>query len=397
MTDFLPYGRQEITDEDVAAVADALRRPLITQGPLVEEFEAAFAEAVGARHAIAFANGTGALHAAAAVAGLGPGDDLLTTPVSFVASSNCALFVGARPRFSDIDATGNIDLASAVASGSADGVRAAVAVSLAGLPVDLAPLSAARAGGLVTIEDACHALGGRRDGVPIGGGDVADMTTFSLHPVKSMTTGEGGMVTTSRDDLAAALREFRTHGIRRPEGVDEDVLRGPWHYDVATLGFNYRLTDFQCALGLSQLKRLPRFVAERNRVAARYRERLRDVEGVTLPAEPRGDDVHGYHLFVVRFPEGAYRRRQVALGLREAGIGTQLHYIPIYRHGVYRERGYNDEEQRNPEAERYYREALSLPMFPAMHDGDVDRVVDELKRLLSAPAGEPAGAGASGA
>lgn len=386
MTDFLPYGRQDITDEDVAAVADALRRPLITQGPLVDEFEAAFAEFVGARHAVAFANGTGALHAAATAAGLGPGDEMLTTPISFVASSNCALFVGARPRFADIDGiTGNLDVEAAVFSGGASSSRAGVAVSLAGLPVDLEPLRAARADGFIAIEDGCHALGGRRDGTPIGGGDAADMTTFSLHPVKAMTTGEGGMVTTQRDDLATALREFRTHGIRRPETDDGDVLRGPWHYDVATLGFNYRLTDFQCALGLTQLERLPTFIAERNRVAARYRDQLRDVETIALPAEPRGDDVHAYHLFVVRFPEGAHRRRQVALGLREAGIGTQLHYIPIYRHTVYRDRGYTGLEEQMPEAERYYREALTLPMFPAMRDEDVDRVVHELRRLLAEP------------
>ena len=385
MTDFLPYGRQDITDEDVAAVADALRRPLITQGPLVEEFEAAFAEATGARHAIAFANGTGALHAAAAAAGLGPGDEMLTTPISFVASSNCALFVGARPRFADIDATGNLDVAAAVPSGAPTATRAGVAVSLAGLPVDLEPLRPAREAGFIAIEDGCHALGGRRDGVPIGGGDAADMTTFSLHPVKAMTTGEGGMVTTHRDDLADALREFRTHGIRRPASDDSDVLRGPWHYEVATLGFNYRLTDFQCALGLRQLERLPTFIAERNRVAARYRELLRDTEGVTLPAEPHGDDVHAYHLFVVRFPEGAHRRRQVALGLREAGVGTQLHYIPIYRHTLYRDHGYEGEAKRMPEAERYYHEALTLPMFPAMRDADVDRVVGELRRLLAEP------------
>ncbi len=393
MTEFLPYGRQDISEEDVAAVADALRRPLITQGPLVDEFEAAFAQATGARHAVAFANGTGALHAAAAAAGLGPGDELLTTPVSFVASSNCALFVGARPRFADIEPVGaNLDLRAAVDGGLAEGTRACVAVSLAGLPVDLGPLLPARAAGLLAIEDGCHALGGRRNGVPIGGGDSADMTTFSLHPVKAMTTGEGGMVTTHRDDLADALREFRTHGIRRPDTDDGDVLHGPWHYDVATLGFNYRLTDFQCALGLRQLERLPAFIKERNRVAARYRELLANVEGVSAPAEPKGDDVHAYHLFVVRFPEGAHRRRQIALGLREAGIGTQLHYIPIYRHGVYRDRGYGGEADRLPEAERYYREALTLPMFPAMRDSDVDRVVTELRRLLAAPLiTEPAG------
>lgn len=386
MSDFLPYGRQDITDEDVAAVADALRRPLITQGPLVEEFEAAFAEAVGARHAIAFANGTGALHAAAAAAGLGPGDEMLTTPVSFVASSNCALFVGARPRFADVDhASANVDLQAAVADGAAQGAKAAVAVSLAGLPIGMEPLEPARADGMIVIEDACHALGGRRGDRPVGGAGGADLTTFSLHPVKAMTTGEGGMVTTERDDLAEKLREFRTHGIRRPQAPGDDILQGPWHYDVATLGFNYRLTDFQCALGLRQLERLPVYVYERNRVAARYRELLREVEGVTPLAAAAGDDLHAYHLFVVRFAEGAERRRQVALGLRQAGIGTQLHYIPIYRHTVYRERGYEGEEERMPEAERYYREALTLPLFPAMRDADVDRVVGEIERLLAEP------------
>ncbi len=383
MSDFLPYGRQEITDEDVAAVAAALRQPLITQGPLVAEFEQSVADAVEARHVVAFANGTAALHAAAAAAGLGPGDEVLTTPISFVASSNCALFVGARPRFADIDPlTGNLDAQAAVDSGIPDSVRACVAVSLSGLPVDLAPLQKARAAGLTIIEDGCHALGGRRSGSAVGSGLVADMTAFSLHPVKSITTGEGGLISTDRDDLADALREFRTHGIRRSEPTG-DALPGPWHYDVATLGFNYRITDFQCALGLSQMRRLESFVAGRNRVAARYREQLAGVDGVALPAEPGDGDLHGYHLFVVRFPEGAARRRTVADGLRAAGIGTQLHYIPIYRHGLYRELGYGDDGARLPEAERYYREALSLPMFPAMTDGDVDRVVRELRRLLA--------------
>jgi dTDP-4-amino-4,6-dideoxygalactose transaminase len=353
-------------------------------GPFVERFEAAFAEAVGARHAVAFANGTGALHAAAAVAGLGPGDAMLTTPVSFVASSNCALFVGARPRFADIDASGNLDTAAAVAAGLADGVRAVLAVSLAGLPVDLEPLRPLRERGVVIIEDGCHALGGRRADEPVGAGGLADMACFSLHPVKSMTTGEGGVVTTNDDDLAEALTTFRTHGMKRRRD-DRDPLLGGWHYDIDTLGFNYRITDFQCALGLSQLTRLPDWVRERNRVAATYRELLADVDGLTLPAEAGPGEVHGYHLFVVRFTEGARRRRFVFERLREAGIGTQLHYIPIPCHGLYRDLGYDGTLAGLPAARAYYEQALSIPMFPAMSDGDIERVADDLKRLLAKP------------
>lgn len=385
---FLPYGRQLIEEEDIAAVADALRDPMITQGARIPAFEEAFAAAVGARHAVAFANGTAALHGAAAAAGLGPGDEALTTPVSFVASSNCAVFVGARPRFADIDASGNLDLPAAVAAGEHDGAKACVPVSLAGLPIDLTPVQEHRRRGMVVIEDACHALGGMRAGKPVGGDGTADMTAFSLHPVKAITTGEGGVITTDDDGLADELRAFRTHGIRRT-GQSGDPLLGPWHYDVATLGFNYRITDFQCALGLRQLGRLEAFVQERNRVAARYRELLRDEERVTLPAEPPPNGRHAYHLFVVRFPEGAKRRRQIAEGLRERGIGTQLHYIPIYRHSLYESLGYADCAGRLPEAEAYYREALSLPMFPAMEDRDVERVVTELHRLLDEPP-EPA-------
>jgi perosamine synthetase len=273
-----------------------------------------------------------------------------------------------------------------VAAGAADGAKACVAVSLAGLPVDLEPLQEHRRAGMVVIEDGCHALGGSRGGCPIGGDGLADMTTFSLHPVKAMTTGEGGVVTTADDGLADALRTFRTHGIHR-DGGSEDVLRGGWHYDIDTLGFNYRITDFQCALGESQLRRLPDFVERRNAVADAYREALAGLGGVTLPAAAPAGSVHGYHLFVVRFDEGAARRRQVHEGLREAGIGTQLHYIPIYRHGLYRELGYAGEAERCRHAERYYEQALSLPMFPEMRPADVERVAAELERLLAEPLG----------
>jgi perosamine synthetase len=383
---FLPYGRQEITEQDIAAVAAALRRPMITQGETVPAFESAFAEAVGARHAVAFANGTGALHAAAAAARLGPGDTMLTTPVSFVASSNCALFVGARPRFADIDASGNLDTAAAVDAGLCDGARVVLAVSLAGLPVDLEPLQPLREQGVVVIEDGCHALGGRRAGEPVGAGGLADMTCFSLHPVKSMTTGEGGVVTTNAAALAAALATFRTHGMARRSEPDDPLL-GAWHYDIETLGFNYRITDFQCALGLSQLQRLDGWVRERNRVAAHYRELLAGIDGLTLPAAARAGEVHGHHLFVVRFEEGARRRRFMFERLREAGIGTQLHYIPIPCHGLYRDLGYDGALSELPEARAYYEQALSLPLFPGMTEDDVNRVAAELRRLLAQPLG----------
>jgi dTDP-4-amino-4,6-dideoxygalactose transaminase len=379
---FLPYARQAIGPADVEAVVEALHDPFITQGPRIDEFERAFADAVGARHAIAFANGTAALHGAAAAAGLGPGDEVLTAPISFVASANCALFVGARPVFADIDpVTANLDLAAAAERGLLDGARACVAVSLAGLPVDLAPVQEARRRGMVIIEDGCHALGGLRDGVPIGGSQ-ADMTIFSLHPAKTITTGEGGVVSTDSDALAEALRAFRTHGIRRPE-PSEDPMRGGWHYEIEALGFNYRITDFQCALGLSQLGRLDEYVAARNEIAERYHSRLADVPGVRLPARARPGDRHGYHLFVVRFPEGPRRRRLVYDTLREAGVGTQVHYIPIPAHAQYRALGYSMEGL--PEAQAYWEQALSLPLFPGLEPGDVERVAEELRRAVALP------------
>lgn len=382
--EFLPYGKQDISDDDIEAVVAALHEPLITQGPHVDSFERAFAAETGARHAIAFANGTAALHAAATVATLGPGDKMPTTPISFAASSNCALFVGARPEFHDIDgATGNLDVRAALAAGAFDGVKATVVVSLAGLPADLEPLQRLRhEHGLVVIEDACHALGGRRAGQPIGGDGQADMYCFSLHPVKALTTGEGGVVTTASDRLAAQLRAFRTHGITRSETGGR--LRGPWHYDIASLGFNYRISDFQCALGEAQLRRLPKFIAERNRVADRYHELLDGTDGLQLPARAKDGDLHGYHLFVVRFTEGPERRLRAAEQLRAAGIGTQLHYIPIYAHSLYRSLGFGQADaDRCPNAECYYETALSLPIYPGLAEADIERVADAVRGALA--------------
>lgn len=377
----LPYGRQQISERDIDAVATALRATLITQGPTIAEFEQRFADYVGARHAVAFTNGTAALHGAAHVAGLGPGNEMLTTPLSFVASANCALYMGASPRFVDVDpATWNLDTTAAAAQAQvSEETRAIVAVSLAGLPVDLEPLQSVR-DRVVVIEDGCHALGGNRNGVRVGGPGGADMTTFSLHPAKAITTGEGGMVTTADDRLAARLRSFRTHGVAR-DNLQPSSEEGSWYYEVRELGFNYRLTDFQCALGLSQLEHLDEWIAARNQVADWYRELLAEEPRIALPPAAPEDSLHAYHLFVVRILAGSAARRDVFEGLRAAGIGVQVHYIPIYRFPYFRDTlGYP--QNTCPHAEEYYASAISLPVYPALSRSDIERVVAELTRLL---------------
>jgi UDP-4-amino-4,6-dideoxy-N-acetyl-beta-L-altrosamine transaminase len=379
LPDLLPYGRQWISDEDVAAVAEALRSDLITQGPLIERFERAVTDRLGARHAVAVTSGTAALHAAAHAAGLGPGDELITSPMTFSASANCALYMGAEPRFVDITPTDwNID-GRAATSAAGERTRAIVAVSYAGLPVDLRPFDGLR-GRVVLIEDAAHAIGAHRHGRMVGGPGGADMTVFSFHPVKTITTGEGGLITTEDDELARRLRVFRTHGITH-DGVERGPTDGAWRYDMQTLGFNYRITDFQCALGISQLARLDEWVARRNELARRYRELLADEKRVELPPEAPAGSLHGYHLFVVRVRAGAEARLRAFERLREAGIWVQVHYIPVYRLHHYRETlGYPQDEC--PVTESLYAGAISLPMFPAMADSDVDRVAGELGAAL---------------
>ena len=375
MTAPLPYGRQEISEADVEAVAEVLRSELITQGPVVGRFEQALADHVGAAHAVAFSSGTAALHGAAFAAALGVGDEVLVTPMTFAASANCALYVGARPRFVDIDPeTWNLDTRAA-AEAAGEATRAVVAVSYAGLPVDLSPLS-----GLTVIEDGCHAIGGHRDGSMVGGPGGADMTAFSFHPVKTITTGEGGAVTTEDGELARRLRLFRTHGITR-EGISPGPDDGAWYYEMQALGFNYRITDVQCALGLSQLERLDGWVRRRNEIASAYRDLLADEDRIELPPPAPEGSLHGYHLFPIRVRAGAQARRAAFEALRAAGIGVQVHYIPVYRLAHYRDTlGYPQDSC--PHAEALYSGLISLPMFPGMTEADLERVAGELAKVL---------------
>ncbi len=374
---FLPYGRQQIDEHDIAAVAAALREPIITDGPEVRAFEDAVASYLGARHVVALSHGTAALHAAAFAVGLGPGHECIVPPMTFAASANCVLYLGARPRFADIDpTTWNLDSAAALEAASAD-TKAVVAVSFAGLPIDIDGL---RAAGVPIIEDACHALGAVREARAVGAPGGADITCFSLHPVKAITTGEGGLAVTEDPELARRMRAFRTHGIVR-EGVSPEPWEGSWYYEMRSLGFNYRITDFQCALGRSQLRHLDAWVARRNAIAAAYRERLATEQRVELPPAPAAGQRHAYHLFIVRVRAGREARRAVFEGLRAAGIGVQVHYIPVYRLPYYRdELGYAQDAC--PNAEALYSGSISLPIFPAMHERDVERVADELTRLL---------------
>ncbi len=386
MSQYIPYGRQDVTEDDIDAVIRVLRSDFLTQGPVVPEFESALARFVGARHAVAMNSATSALHAACHALELGPGDVLWTSPNTFVASSNCALYCGASVDFVDIEPdTYNLSvdaLRDRLAQAARDGrlPKVVVAVHFAGLSCDMAGIAAlAREYGFRVIEDASHAIGATYDGERVGNCRHSDITVFSFHPVKIITTAEGGIATTDDETLKARMEQFRSHGItREPERLEGDSP-GAWYYEQQVLGFNYRMTDIHAALGVSQLSRVDEYIEGREQVRARYDEALANLP-LQLPAK-RESRRSALHLYPVLVDGGDTRRNRLFDELRRRGVGVNLHYIPVYLQPYYRRLGFRPGHC--PVAEWYYDRALSLPMFPRILPGEQDRVIRDLGELLA--------------
>ena len=375
--EYIPYGRQVIDETDIAAVADVLRGDWLTTGPLVGKFERAFADFTNAEHAVAVSNGTAALHLCMLAAGIGPGDQVIVPALTFAASANCARYVGADVVFADVRRdTLTIDT-SHVASLITARTRAIVTVDYAGLPSDLDELKLlSEQHGLVLIEDACHAPGSTYKDRKVG--SIADLSMFSFHPVKHLTTGEGGMVTTANAELDSALRQLRNHGITSDHR--QRAEEGTWTYDMTALGYNYRLSDLQCALGVSQLQKLPKWLERRRELASQYTDLLKGVDAYELPVVLDDRD-HAWHLYPIRVTgENPDRRRaEIFNGLRDARIGVNVHYLPVYLHTYYQSLGY--EQGLCPVAEDAYARLLSLPMWHGLSDEEQRHVVSSLKSL----------------
>ncbi|MFA6021935.1 MAG: UDP-4-amino-4,6-dideoxy-N-acetyl-beta-L-altrosamine transaminase [Rhodospirillales bacterium] len=396
---FLPYGRQSIDEDDIRAVAAVLNSDYLTTGPVSQRFDEVLAQTVGARHAIGCANGTAALHMAALALDLGPGDCIIAPAITFTATANAARFVGAEVEFADVDPNSGLmrpeDAAAALERAKAKGwrPRALFPVHLAGQVCAMAELAQlANRHGLSVVEDACHAIGGSHDGHRVGNCAYSAMAAFSFHPVKTVAMGEGGALTTNDDGLAERLRLLRSHGItrdpsqfQRPDlAFDSDGSINPWHYEMIELGFNYRLSDIACALGLSQLAKLERFVARRAALVARYDHALAALSPLLRPTPRRAGDQPGWHLYVVLLDFAALgrSRAQVMAQLRAAGIGTQVHYIPVPEQPYYVER-YG--RPLLPGASHYFSRCLSLPLYPGLGDADQDRVIAALHDLIGQP------------
>lgn len=384
MSNFIPYGRQRICEEDIEAVARVLRSDYLTQGPAVPAFEQAVARYCGVEHAVAMNSATSALHIACLALGLGPGKRVWTSPNTFVASANCGIYCGAEVDFVDIDfATGNMSvqaLTEKLEKSEKQGrlPDIVIPVHFAGQPCDMAAIrTLADNYGFRLLEDASHAIGARYiDGRYVGNCQYADITVFSFHPVKIITTGEGGMALSNSPELAAAMCRLRSHGITRDPAEMEDASEGGWYYQQIELGFNYRITDIQAALGLSQLQRLNDVVRRRRELVARYGQLLADVP-VGQP-ELRAPAESAWHLYVVHVPE--HKRRSIFDAMRASEIGVNVHYIPVHLQPYYRRRGFKPGDF--PEAERHYAAALSLPLFPALTESEQDRVVSTLRQAI---------------
>jgi UDP-4-amino-4,6-dideoxy-N-acetyl-beta-L-altrosamine transaminase len=389
----IPYGKHHIDEEDIQAVVDVLRSGVLTQGPAVEGFERAIAEYVGVRYALAVSSGTAALHLAALAAGVAPGRSLITSPITFVASANAGLYAGGGVAFADIDPqTINMspDSLKAALKTTPD-VRAVIPVHFAGLPCDMPAIqSAADQAGAVVIEDAAHALGAQYpDGRRVGCCAYSLMTIFSFHPVKAIAAGEGGMITTNDERIYRKLLRLRSHGINKlddpfeiTEQAETDGVRNPWYYEMQELGFHYRITDIQCALALSQFKKLDRFIARRRNLVARYDEAFASRSNCR-PAQVAGRGQSGHHLYVLRvdFNSIGLSRGRLMQELKARGIGSQVHYIPVPAQPYYRKLGHRPEDC--PNAQKYYQEALSLPLYYDLEEDQQDHVIATLNAQLS--------------
>jgi UDP-4-amino-4,6-dideoxy-N-acetyl-beta-L-altrosamine transaminase len=385
----IPYGRQDISQADIQAVVDVLRSDFLTQGPAVPAFEKAIADYCGAQHAIAVNSATSALHIACLALGVGPGDWVWTSPITFVASANCALYCGAQVDFVDIDPrTYNLSvefLAEKLAQAEKSGClpKVVIPVHLCGQPCDMVAIHMlSQQYGFKIIEDASHAIGGKYQGEPIGNCSYSDITVFSFHPVKIVTTGEGGMALTNDECLAKRMQLLRSHGITREVADMAHSPDGPWYYEQIDLGFNYRMTDMQAALGLSQMRRLDEFVAKRHAIAQRYDGLLGDLPVIIPWKHP--DSYSGLHLYVIRLKLNEIRKthREVFEAMRAASVGVNLHYIPVYRQPYYERLGFKPGHCH--EAETYYSEAISLPMYSALTEAQQDQVMTALRKATSA-------------
>ncbi|MGB2601414.1 MAG: UDP-4-amino-4,6-dideoxy-N-acetyl-beta-L-altrosamine transaminase [Candidatus Omnitrophota bacterium] len=370
----IPYAKQYIDEDDIKAVVDVLRSDWITQGPRIKDFEDTLCAYTGAKYAVAVSNGTAALHIACLAADIKEGDEVITSPMTFAASANCVLYCGGKPVFADIDRdTANINTAE-IRTKITDRVKALIPVHFAGHSCDMKAIKdIADEYGLTVIEDAAHALGAEYKGKKIGSCEYSDMTIFSFHPVKSITTGEGGAILTNRKDLYEKLMSLRTHGITK----DEKIMSrndGSWYYEQRYLGVNYRITDFQCVLGLSQMKKLDGFVKRRKEIAEMYRKGLSEEAGITLPVE-RGDVRSAWHIYCIRVKDSQTRKR-VFDSLRDSGIFPQVHYLPVYMHPYYEQLGYG--KGLCPEAEDFYQREISIPLYPSMTDEEVSYVIDKV-------------------
>lgn len=377
---FLPYGKQWIEEDDIQAVVDTLRGDFLTTGPAVDEFERAIAQYVGARYAVSFSNGTAALHGACFAAGIEEGDEVITTPMTFAASANCVLYQNGTPVFADIDPrTYNLDPV-AVERAITPRTKAIIPVHFTGQPAAMQEIHRiANEHGLVVIEDAAHALGATYQGKRIGA--LSDMTMFSFHPVKHITSGEGGIITTNDETYYQKLLQFRTHGITKHANQLMD-RHGPWYYEMQFLGFNYRMTDIQAVLGTSQLKKIERFIELRKQYVALYQQAFRDLSELTTPYQD-GVGESSWHLYIIRLNQNKLKvsRKEIFEALLNENIGVNVHYIPVHWMPYYQELGYS--KGICPHAEALYEDIITLPLFPAMTEHDVYDVIDAVKKVLT--------------